>query len=78
MALSKEQIRNLRVGQNLKLTAHFPGHDSYLDAKVTVLTFGNVACWIQVTEILERGPKNMTIEGDECAALFSELDALDS
>lgn len=76
MALSKEQIKNLKVGQTLKLTFLTPEDDSYIQAKVVVVTIGRAACMVKVIEILDRGPVNMTSDDDQYAALFSELDVI--
>jgi len=76
MALSKEQIENLKVGQTLKLSTNFPKHDSHLVAKVVVLSLGRVACWVRVIEILDRGPENLSKDGYEYAAMFAELEVI--
>lgn len=76
MALSPNQIKNLKTGDSLRMiTANGLG-DYHLDAKVVVISVGTAGSLVQITEILGKGETNMTIDGERLVATFAELDVL--
>ncbi len=77
MPLTDEQIASLKVGQQLRLTTQ-PGHDYFIDAKVVVMSLGSVSCMVKITEILDRGPGNMIIDGERIVATYAELSVISS
>ena len=78
MALTQEQIKNLKVGQPLRLTTRLEMSKYDLEAKVVVVKIGKVGCLVEVTEILSKGmdQDSATIDGNQFAVTFAELEII--
>jgi hypothetical protein len=73
--LTEYEIQDLEIGQELLFKS---GKDKfYFAGKVIVLgNVGQIACWVEVVEILERGTFSELCDGNNVIATFSELETI--
>jgi hypothetical protein len=76
MALTEEQVKNLKEGQRLRMTSNFGLGKSHLDAKVTVIKIGKAGCQVEVSEILSVGEDNAEFDKKWLICAFNELTVL--
>ncbi|HUC95271.1 MAG TPA: hypothetical protein VMR19_04715 [Candidatus Saccharimonadales bacterium] len=74
MALTHEQIENLKVGQPLLMKTRLGMDDYTVDAKVEVIKIGKIGCLVKVTEIFSVGGDNSLIYDKQFAVTFEELE----
>lgn len=76
MALTSSQLCILEEGQNLKYVDRTGNEAFDFEAKVRVLDVWPNGCWVQVVEILSKGPESTVCDGDQVAATFAELSTI--
>lgn len=70
---SKPNTDLFSAGTELIYTDSSGGEKLFLKAKVVVVTAGPNSCEVQIVEIIDKGEKNLTKEGDPLIATAAEL-----